>query len=51
MSDMREFSFMDWLKIFLKAFPAFLVVYLIVGLPIVLAIVFFADIKPPGPMQ
>lgn len=44
MSDLREFSFFDWLKIFLKALPAFLVVYAIVAIPLFLAFVVFVDL-------
>jgi hypothetical protein len=36
MSDPRQYSFRDWLALFLKAVPAFLLAILILLLPLVL---------------
>jgi hypothetical protein len=35
MSDLREYRFRDWLALFLKAVPAFLLAIVILSLPLV----------------
>jgi hypothetical protein len=49
MGDLREYSFGDWFRIFLKAVPALLLAIVTIILPVVLVVGLVRFLMPIGP--